>query len=294
MAYIKEAGLYRCRLQLDPETNHPCIDVIEHYAWDSANKCLDESKPRGGLQIVLRADAYRVLENGELSTTREELSMDNFGVTIITPAEQGEEVKKDVIANFVRIFGLRDTSELLSIASVNPQQLSEAVFDVRVYNTTNKMGKTYKNYWFAPVGEAERQARAFVTPNRNKSALDKFRAKLRVECKDIVTTASAPAPEAKMPAPAPKAHKAPTAPKSSLPPRADAEPTPSLDLNRVWNMWISANPSDVHGGEFYSRLSSMFGEAREASSLAPYELSAFVKANIPNGAVDPDNEDMPF
>lgn len=293
MAYIKEAGLYRCRLQLDPETNHPCIDVSEHYAWDEKNRCFNPNLSEGGLQIVLRADAYRVLDNGELSTTREEINMDNRGVTIITKRQYGEEVIQSVVANFVRIFGLRDASELLSISTVNPQQLAEAVFDCRASTYQKRDGKTGLNYWFAPVGEAEFKSRPF-TPTKNKSTLDKFRAKLRVECKDIVTTASAPAPEAKMPAPAPKATKSPTAPKSSLPPRADAEPTPSLDLNKVWDMWIRANPSDIHGGEFYQRLSSMFGESREASSLNPYELSAFCKANGLSVGADDDDENPPF
>jgi hypothetical protein len=283
MAYVKEDGVYRCRLQLDD--GHPCIDVIEHYAWDAVNKCLDETKSRGGLQIILRADAYRVLDNGELSTTCEELSLDNFGVTIITPAEQGEEVKTDVVSNFVRIFGLRDASELLAISSVDSEQLANAVFDVRVTNSTSqKTGKSYRNYWFAPVGETERQARAFVTPSRNKATLDKYRAKLRVECKGIVGTAEKPVSVPSMTATKPTVSK-------SMPPRQQAEK--GLDLNRVWEMWIAAYPEDIQGADFYERIGAMFPN-REASSLNPIELSAFCKANIPPTANDDDEQLPPF
>lgn len=287
MAYVKDDGIYRCRLQLDE--GHPCIDVIEHYMWDAVNKCLDESKSRGGLQVILRADAYKVLENGELSTTCEELSLDNFGITIITPAEQGEEVKTEVVSNFVRIFGLRDASELLTISSVDSEQLANAVFDVKVTTfTSQKTGKSYRNYWFAPVGETERQSRAFVAPVRNKATLDKYRAKLRVECKGIAGTNTAEKASTTLPTPSAK----PVASKS-IPPRQQAEK--GLDLNRVWEMWILANPEDIQGAEFYECLGAMFPN-REAISLNPIELSAFCKANIPSTPpnVEDDYENPPF
>ena len=134
MARIKEEGVYRCRLQLD--NGHPCIDVIEHYARDKENKCVDESKPLGGLQVILRADAWKMLDNGELSNTYEELDLSTFGVTIVSPTEYGEEVRKDIVANFVRIFELRDASELLEIASVNPKQLTDAVL-IAVHTRTS-------------------------------------------------------------------------------------------------------------------------------------------------------------
>lgn len=282
MSFVKDDGVYRCRLQLDE--GHPCIEVIEHYGWDAVNKCLDETKSRGGLQIILRADAYKVLEDGELSTTCEELALDNFGVTIITPAEQGEEVKTEVVSNFVRIFGLRDASELLAISSVDSEQLANAVFDVKVTNTTSqKTGKSYRNYWFAPVGEAERQARAFVAPSRNKATLDKYRAKLRVECKGIVGTSEKAVSAPSMPAVKPKVNK-------TMPPRAEA--SKGLDLNAVWDMWIKAHPEDIQGAEFYERIGEMFPN-RDATSLNPIELSAFCKANIPANPSNGDDEDLP-
>lgn len=285
MAYVKEEGTYRCRLQLDD--GHPCIDVIEHYAWDAERKCLDESKPRGGLQVILRADAYRVMNNGELSNTREELALDNFGITIITPAEHGEEVKTEIISNFVRIFGLRDASELLNLSSVDAQQLIDACFDVRVnVSTSQKTGKTYRTYWFAPVGETERNARAFVAPARNKSALDKYRAKLRVECKGITGVAPLSTNAPKPPA------KPVSAPSTGLPPREEAEPAPALDLNKVWELWIQANPDDLQGALFYDKMGTMFAN-RDPHSLNAYELSAFVKANNLSASTVVDDEQLP-
>lgn len=291
MAYVKEEGIYRCRLQLDPETSQPCIDTTTHYAWDAVNKCFDETKDLGGVQIVLRADAYRVLDNGELSPTCEELSLENFGITIITQRAQGCEAKRDIIANFVRIFGLKDAKELLGIAGVDPQRLASAVFDVRLYYTTGKNGKQYKNYWFAPCGEAERKARSFVKTALNKSALTTYCAQLASDCKDLFSNAPAPAPSPTLPAskPAP----APSAPAVGLPPRVEVAPTPDIDLNKVWSLWISANPADTQGNAFYEAIARMYGN-RDASSLSPYELSAFVKANgLPVGA-DDDDENPPF
>lgn len=286
MAYVKDDGIYRCRLQLDE--GHPCIDVIEHFAWDAERKCLNESKPLGGLQIILRADAYKVMENGELSTVREDLALDNFGVTIITPSEQGEEVKADIVANFVRIFGLRDVSELLTINSVDAEQLINAVFDVRVTSTTSKRnGKSYRNYWFAPVGEADYSAKAFSAPSRNKATFDKYRAKLRVECKGITGVAQKPTEAPKKPS----MPSAPSKPTSSLPPRAEAPQ--GLDLNAVWELWIKANPDDIQGAEFYECINAMYPN-REASTLNAVELSAFCNANSLNTFSEDDYDNLPY
>ena len=279
MARIKEEGVYRCRLQLD--TGHPCIDVIEHYAWDKENKCVDESKPLGGLQVILRADAWKLLDNGELSNTCEELDLSTFGVTIVSPTEYGEEVRKDIVANFVRIFELRDASELLEIASVNPKQLTDAVFDCRAY--TNKRGKL--SFWLAPAGEADAKQKAFTVPTANKAMKDKLRAKLRVECKGItgVTTANLPL------APTPSV---PSAPSASLPKRETEE---KLDLNAVWNKWIAVNPDDTRGVKFYEKIGAMYPN-REPNTLNSVELSAFCKAHIASTAMvyDDDDENPPF
>lgn len=289
MSYVEKEGLYRCRLQLD--NGHPCIDVIEHYPWDNENRCVDESKPLGGLQVILRADAWRVLDNGELSPTCEEIDRSRFGATIISEAKFGEEVKHAVIANFVKIFGLRDASELLAISSVNPQQLADAVFDCNVTAYTKRNGDRGLNYWFAPVGEAVFKPKAFTSPTRNKSTLEKYRSKLRVECKGIVGGATPSASAPQMAALPTKKATAPSAP-SGLPPRESQDADPTLDLNKVWSMWIAANPADTQGNAFYEALSKMYGN-REASTLNAYELSAFCKANIPV-AYEDDDENPPF
>lgn len=292
MAYVEEEGIYRCRLQIDANTGFACIDTIEHFAWDRENKCLDETKPLGGLQIVMRADAYKVLEDGSLAPERLELSLENFGITIITKTELGENTRTEVISNFVRIFGLRDASELLSIGQVPQEQLLNASFDVRVY--LNKNG--YKAYWFAPVGEAETKRKEFGTPTKNRSTLDKYRQKLRVECNGITGIGAASTPAAAVPPPAvkpampakPAVPVKPTA--SALPPR---EAIVEINLNDVWEKWIYLNPDDAMGAAFYEALEKMFGK-KDANELTANELSAFCKAHLSATAAGEDVENLPF
>lgn len=284
--YVKDEGVYRCRLQLDPNTNAACIDAIEHFAWDRENKCLDESKPLGGVQVILRADAWKVLEDGTLDTDRLELNMENFGVTIITKAEFGEEVRNDVVANFVRIFGLRDASELLNIQQVNQEQLLNAQFDCRVYNNA----KGYRQYWIAPVGEAEGTRKAFTAPSRNRSTLDKYRQKLRIECKGIVGTApTAETPTKAVSAP-PKAMPKPTK-ANTLPPREPAQE--ARTLNEVWDKWIYFNPDDAMGAEFYAKIEEMYPNA-DAASLTSAQLVAFEEKYIKPDADDDVAANLPF
>lgn len=293
MSMIKNEGIYRCRLQLDPSTNAPCIDAIEHFAWDKENKCLDENCPLGGMQLVLRADCYRVNDDGTLSPNREELILDNFGITFITKKEQGEKVRQELVANLVRIFGLRDAGELMTINSVDASILTDATFDVRLYYTEGKNGKSYPNYWLAPVGEANGSKSSFVKPVKNKATVNKYLAKLRVECKDIVGTPR--------PAPTQAVKEAPTMPKKTapmptpskpLPPREEA---PALDLDAVWAMWVNVRPEDATTGEkFYAAIGEMFGD-KSAQDLTFNELSAFVKRwDLKNSNADDDYSDIPF
>lgn len=282
--YVKDEGVYRCRLQLDPNTNAACIDAIEHFAWDKENKCLDETKPLGGVQIIFRADAWKVLEDGSLDTERLELSMENFGITIITKAEFGEEVRNDVIANFVKIFSLRDASEIMSIAQVNQEQLLNAQFDCRVYNNA----KGYRQYWIAPVGEAEGTRKAFAVPSRNRSTLDKYRQKLRIECKGIVgTTPKAETPTKAVSTP-PKAMPTPAPKAAALPPR---ENTIGRTLNDAWDKWIANNPHDTMGASFYARMEEMY-PGIDVATLSSAQLAAFEEKYLTNP--DDDVENMPF
>lgn len=284
--YVKDEGIYRCRLQIDPNTNAACIDAIEHFAWDKENKCLDESKPLGGVQVILRADAWKVLEDGSLDTDRLELNMENFGVTIITKAEFGEEVRNDVIANFVKIFGLRDASEIMSIGQVSQEQLLNAQFDCRVYNNA----KGYRQYWLAPVGEAEGTRKAFTAPSRNRSTLDKYRQKLRIECKGIVGTApTAEAPKKAVSVP-PKAMPTPAPKASTLPPRDN---TIGRTLNDVWDKWIYLNPDDAMGAEFYAKIEEMYPNT-DAASLSSAQLAAFEEKYIKPDAEDDVAANLPF
>ena len=289
MAYVNEEGVYRCRLQLD--NGHPCIDIDTHYEWDFANRCPNKSKPLGGAMVIFRADAYRLLDNGDISPVREDLDLSNIGITIITTSDNGEQLKHDVIANFIRIFGLRDTDELLAIASVNPQQLINAEFDVRARATKKinpKTGKPYLSFWVAAVGEAVYKPRPFASGALSKALLNKYRSKMRVECRDIVPT-TPPMQDAETLLPTREKTSMPAS--VGLPPRASEEPV--IDLNKVWSMWISAYPEDTQGNAFYTAVAKMFGENREATSLNPYELSAFCKANIPADTGD-DDENPPF
>jgi coproporphyrinogen III oxidase-like Fe-S oxidoreductase len=66
-----------------------------------------------------------------------------------------------------------------------------------------------------------------------------------------------------------------------------------FDCSAVSEITIEANPDDGLGAAFYENIAKMFGN-REPSSLNGQELSAFVKAYIPAGSFDPDNENMPF
>lgn len=290
MAMIKNEGIYRCRLQLDPSTNAPCIDAIEHFAWDAQNKCLDENRPLGGMQLVLRADCYRVNDDGTLSPNREELILDNFGITFITKKEQGEKIRQELVANLVRIFGLRDASELMTISSVDASILTDATFDVRLYYTEAKNGKAYPNYWLAPVGEAGGSSKtSFSKPKVNKSVLDKYRAKLRVECKSIVGTSRSVEEEAVKDAPTmPKKPSPMPTTSKSLPPREEAS---TIDLDSVWSMWVNTHPKDAQTGEqFYAAIAELYGD-KSAQDLTANELSAFVKAK---NLKSYDDVDMPF
>lgn len=288
--FVKDEGIYRCRLQIDDNTGFACIDADEHYAWDKERKCLDESKPLGGQQILLRADAWKVNEDGTLDNERLELNMDNFGVTIVTKKEFGEKPRPEVICNFMRIFGLSDVKELFHISKVSQEQLLGATFDVRVHLNN----KGYTNYWFAPVGEAEPK-RAFVTPTKNpknRAQIEKYIQMARVECKGLIGVA----PRATMPVTAPEMPpkampaKAPAPAKADLPPRESAQE--GITLNDVWDRWVSAYPDDAStGAGFYEAIAQMFG-SKDAQDLTPAELSAFVKAKLANAPANSDANDL--
>lgn len=290
MAYISENGRYRCRLQLDTQSNSPCIDVIEHYVWDAQRKCLDTSKPLGGLQVVFRADAWKILEDGSLDSERLELNMDNFGITIIKKKAEGEDTLTHTIAHLVEIFSLNSVEDLLCLTQVPPSKLLDAQFDCIVTSTVSKTnGKTYHNYRLVPVGwEGEKKA---FSPAKSNN-LDRFRAKLKVDCMGIKSNAKTaptptPTPTPTTPPPMPKK------PVATLPSREEAEPI-AWTVNDVWVAWGKTHhgSGDDVAASFYDSIEKMFGNA-DLESLTPQQLTTFAKAhNLPYA--DSESENLPF
>lgn len=293
MAYVNEEGVYRCRLAQDAETGKACIDVTEHYAWDYNQKKVDTNKSLGGLQVLLKADAWLIGEDGEPVGERLDLNLNPFGYTIVTKRELGEKTLVERVNLLVEALGLTDASELVTLDSVDNERLLSATFDIRVWHTASKQvqGKYHTNYYIAPIGKAQPKPKSFAVPS-NGSTLDRFRAKLRVDCAGTKpatpapSTASKPAlPSRPAPTPAP-AKKAP-----SLPPRTTVS-ADNWTADKLWDCWYNKHQDDTQGDAFYGALREMYGDAVQLDQLSAEQFSAFaIKHEL--SATDDDAE-MPF
>lgn len=294
MNYARTPGVYRCRLTLDGD-GRPAIFVNEIFGWDKANKQIDYTDNRGGLQVCFQAEGWLIGDDGSLAESPEIVTTGElFGLVLMTTRQNGEKLLAGRIRALSEIFGVR-ADAIDELNNLTADAVKDVEFDV-VLAESDRMDKHGKPFVrisdIYPAGQANRGGgapAAFARRPVTLSTKDKLRAKVMAELGQVKPAASAP----KAPT-LPKAA-APAKPAAKLPPREE-RPVAVWSWEAVWNAWLAANPEDRDGVKLYAEL-----EAFGAPAGVPLDkLDGGLLTRFANGkglsasSSGADEDNMPF